>query len=75
MITGAGRKITEFSLDRPKVITWVMVASTMLIGILVGVPSMWPQTFPALNAAAIDTDPENMLPPPPPANRCACFTT
>jgi uncharacterized protein len=54
-------KIVSFSLDRPQIIVWVLVMSTLLFITLATLPSLWPQQFPALHSLKIDTDPENML--------------
>ena len=54
-------QIVSFSLDRPKIIVWVLVMSTLLFITLATLPSLWPQQFPALHSLKIDTDPENML--------------
>jgi uncharacterized protein len=54
-------QIVSFSLDRPKIIVWILVMSTLLFITLATLPSLWPQQFPALHSLKIDTDPENML--------------
>jgi len=54
-------QIVSFSLDKPKIIVWVLVMSTLLFITLATLPSLWPQQFPALHSLKIDTDPENML--------------
>ena len=54
-------QIISFSLDRPRIIVWALVISTLLLITLATLPSLWPQQFPALQSLKIDTDPENML--------------
>jgi predicted RND superfamily exporter protein len=54
-------QIISFSLDRPRIIVWALVISTLLLITLATLPSFWPQQFPALQSLKIDTDPENML--------------
>ena len=54
-------QIVSFSLDRPRIIVWALVMSTLLLIMLATLPSLWPQQFPALQSLKIDTDPENML--------------
>ncbi len=55
-------KIIRFSVDHPKFITLTMVLSSVLLVLLALLPSVWPKKFTMLKPAAIDTDPENMLP-------------
>jgi uncharacterized protein len=57
-----GQSITRFSVGRPKTVGLLMVASTLVIGLLAGLPSLWPETFSSLHGVKVDTDPENMLP-------------
>jgi hypothetical protein len=59
--------LVRFSTDRPRLVTWAMVLSTLLVVALAALPSVWPQSFGLLNPVAIDTDPENMLAPEEPA--------
>jgi len=49
------------SLDRPNLISRMMWISTLLIVILVVLPSVWPNKFSVLEPIKVDTDPENML--------------
>ncbi|MDT8439529.1 MAG: MMPL family transporter [Wenzhouxiangellaceae bacterium] len=42
-------------------ITGLMVVSTLLLVATAVLPSVWPDRFPMLHPATIDTDPENML--------------
>ena len=56
-----GARITRFPLERPGLVTALMVGATLLLGVAAGLPSLWPQTFAPLHPARIDTDPENML--------------
>ena len=55
-------KIAEFSIKKYKLITAVMVLLTSFIILWAALPSIFPETFPYLNALRVDTDPENMLP-------------
>lgn len=54
-------RMIGFSLDRPRIITWALILSTLLFTTLATLPSIWPQNFPALHGLKVDTDPENML--------------
>ncbi len=49
-------------LDHPKLITAFMALTTVGFIAVAALPSLWPDTFPALNPVRVDTDPENMLP-------------
>ena len=62
MMKNAGSQLIRLSVDHPKWITWIMVFLTSAFVALAALPSLWPQTFTALNPVAVDTDPENMLP-------------
>jgi len=53
--------LVRYSVDHPKIVTWVMAMSTVLLILLALLPSLWPATFTALNPLKVDTDPENML--------------
>lgn len=57
-----GEKITRFSVDHYRGVTWAMVIVTVVIALVAALPSIWPQRFPYLNSLKVDTDPENMLP-------------
>lgn len=57
-----GKAITKFSVDRPLLITGIMVLITLFVALSATLPSIWPRTFSALNPLKVDTDPENMLP-------------
>lgn len=54
-------KIIKAALSYPRLVTWAMALSTVLLLTLAALPSLWPSTFPALHGLHIDTDPENML--------------
>ncbi len=56
-----GKRMVEFSLARPKLVTGIMAGMALALIALVALPSIWPQTFPVLHGVAVDTDPENML--------------
>lgn len=57
-----GRSMVEFPINRPKFVTGIMVFVTLLLLLVAGLPTIWPDTFSALNPMEVDTDPENMLP-------------
>ncbi len=39
----------------------IILAVTGILGVLAGLPSIWPDALPALHGVQVDTDPENML--------------
>ncbi len=55
-------KLFSFSVDRPKIITGMMLLATICIALVATLPSLWPDTFSSLYPLKVDTDPENMLP-------------
>ncbi len=55
-------KLFEFSIDRPKVVSWIMLVITAGFFLVAALPSIWPNTFNMLHPLSVDTDPENMLP-------------
>jgi hypothetical protein len=55
------RRFLSFSVDRPRLITGLMILVTVGIAVVATLPSLWPQTFRALHPVKVDTDPENML--------------
>ena len=57
----AGNALVHFSTDHPRWVTGLMVGLAVILAALAGLPSLWPDTFPALHAVKVDTDPENML--------------
>ncbi len=57
-----GSSIVRFSVDRPRLITGLMLLATIFLLLTATLPSIWPHTFSALHPVKIDTDPENMLP-------------
>ncbi len=59
--------IIDLSIQRPKAVTTVMIALSVILLLLAGLPSIAPESFPGLNALKVDTDPENMLPDSEPA--------
>ncbi len=61
MLATTASRFTGLAERRPRGITWVMVVSTVLLGVLAGLPSLWPTSFPMLHGVMVDTDPENML--------------
>ena len=60
--TAIGRKTAAFAIDHAKWVAGVILCMTLAMGLLAGLPTLWPHTFAPLNALKIDTDPENMLP-------------
>lgn len=54
-------RIVSFSLDKPRIIVWALMISTLVFITVAALPTLWPQQFPALQSLKIDTDPENML--------------
>jgi len=58
-----GLALVKLAINHPKAVTWVMVATTILLALLAVLPSVRPAAFPFLNPVKVDTDPENMLPP------------
>ena len=56
-------KIADFSTEKYKLITSVIVLASTLVILWAALPSIFPETFPFLNSLKVDTDPENMLPP------------
>ena len=57
-----GRRIARISIDHPVRVSIVMVGLTLVLALLAGLPTLWPDRFPMLNGVTVDTDPENMLP-------------
>jgi uncharacterized protein len=57
-----GGTVVSFAVKSPKTITWLMISSTLILALLAGLPSIWPEAFPFLTPLKVDTDPENMLP-------------
>ena len=57
-----GTPVVEFSVNRPKLVTAIMVALALFLATAAGLPTLWPETFSFLNPLEVDTDPENMLP-------------
>ena len=48
-------------MNRPWLVTGVMVALTLVFLALAALPTLWPDAFPGLQPVKVDTDPENML--------------
>ncbi len=57
-----GKKLIDFSVDKPVTVTVVMLAITVILALLAVLPSVMPDTFSFLHPVEIDTNPENMLP-------------
>ncbi|NOY79644.1 MAG: MMPL family transporter [Kiritimatiellaeota bacterium] len=56
-----GMKMIRYSLDHPRTVFAVVAAVTVSLALAAALPSIWPRSFPWLNAVKVDTDPENML--------------
>lgn len=56
-----GDAFVRFGMNRPWLVTGVMVAVSLAFVVLAALPSLWPDTFPMLQPVKVDTDPENML--------------
>lgn len=54
-------KIVQYSVNHPKLVTWLMIVATLCLLLLAALPSIWPDSFSGLNPMKVDTDPENML--------------
>jgi hypothetical protein len=61
MIVKTGMPLIRFSTDRPGLVTWFIVLSTLALAALAALPSAWPGAAQILNPVKVDTDPENML--------------
>lgn len=53
--------IVLFSINHPKIITWLMTLITVIIISMAALPNFYPEKFSFLPTIKIDTDPENML--------------
>ena len=53
--------LSETATRRPKAFFWASGLLSLLMVVLVLLPSLWPASFGMLNPLRIDTDPENML--------------
>ncbi|NOQ64466.1 MAG: MMPL family transporter [Methyloprofundus sp.] len=53
--------IVLFSINHPKIITWVMTLITVIIVSLAALPNFYPKELSFLPTIKVDTDPENML--------------
>lgn len=54
--------VVRLAVDRPRLVTALMVVATLGLGLAAALPSLWPGVFPFLHPMRVDTDPENMLP-------------
>jgi len=61
ILDNLARRTTAFATRHGAWVTLSMLVSTLVLVALAVLPSIWPQTFAALNPLRIDTDPENML--------------
>ena len=57
-----GKASTNFSVNRPKTLAAIMLGATLILALLGGLPTIWPEAFEPLHSLKVDTDPENMLP-------------
>ncbi len=55
------QRMVHFAVNRPRAVTALMLGTTLLLLMAAALPTVAPETFPFMNAARIDTDPENML--------------
>ncbi|WP_428356151.1 efflux RND transporter permease subunit [Methyloprofundus sp.] len=53
--------IVLFSINHPKIITWLMTIITVIIIALAALPNFFPEKLAFLHTIKVDTDPENML--------------
>ena len=53
--------IVLFSINHPRLITWLMTIFTVIIITLAALPNFYPKELPFLHTIKVDTDPENML--------------
>ena len=53
--------IVHFSINHPRIISWLMAVTTAVVLVLAAIPNFWPDLLAPLPAIKIDTDPENML--------------
>ncbi len=56
-----GMRMVEFSMNRPRLVTGVMIAMTAVLLLLAALPTLFPGVFFMLPPLRVDTDPENML--------------
>lgn len=56
-----GMRMVEFAMNRPRLVTGVMVAVTVALLLLAALPTLFPGVFSMLPPLRVDTDPENML--------------
>ncbi len=56
-----GEKIVSRSVKHYKLLTWIVVVATLLLAVLAGAPSIFPDALSFMNPVTVDTDPENML--------------
>jgi uncharacterized protein len=53
---------TQWAMQRPRLTLGLCVAFALAAATVAVLPSVWPDAFPLLHPARVDTDPENMLP-------------
>lgn len=56
-----GEILIDKSVEHPKVVVGIVAFITLTLALTALLPTLMPETFPALNALKVDTDPENML--------------
>jgi uncharacterized protein len=57
----AGNWIVSAGVNRPWMVTGLMLLAALVLALLAALPSLAPETFPMLSGVKVDTDPENML--------------
>ncbi|MCP4002741.1 MAG: MMPL family transporter [bacterium] len=53
--------IVGIGIEHPRWVTGTLVAVALALAVAAALPTIWPQSFPFLEAVRVDTDPENML--------------
>ena len=56
-----GSAFVRTATDHPRAVIVLMCVSAVVLALLAGLPSIWPQHFGGLHGVQVDTDPENML--------------
>lgn len=59
--TETANPIVLFSINHPRLITWLMTLITVIIIAMAALPNFYPQQLSFLPEIKVDTDPENML--------------
>ena len=53
--------VVRFGLNKPRLLTTIMLGLALLLAGAAALPSLWPYQFSFLHPLKVDTDPENML--------------